>query len=75
MTMRCMRCGRVTLHPAVFIGGRPVGSTCAKRAGLIDTKPKAPRHVAKKPRKRKADAQAQVQRDEQTMDLFNGITL
>jgi len=33
---RCCFCGRKVSSPKVFIGVFAVGSTCAKRAGLLD---------------------------------------
>lgn len=37
---RCALCGRTTLQPAVLIGAEAIGPKCAKRAGLIDIKPR-----------------------------------
>ena len=38
MTPRCALCGRLTLHPAVWVAGRAIGPKCARKAGLIETK-------------------------------------
>ena len=34
--MRCCLCGRPVFAPTLFIGGLPVGSTCGRRAGLVE---------------------------------------
>lgn len=34
--MRCCLCGRPVFAPTVFIGSLPVGSTCGRRAGLVE---------------------------------------
>lgn len=34
--MRCCLCGRPVFAPTLFIGSLPVGSTCARRAGLVE---------------------------------------
>jgi len=34
--MRCCLCGRPVFAPTLFIGRLPVGSTCARRAGLVE---------------------------------------
>ena len=36
MMFRCCFCGRKVSSPKVFIGVFAVGSTCAKRAGLLE---------------------------------------
>lgn len=56
---RCARCKRVTLLPAVVIGAQRFGRVCAKKAGLIEPKP----------RRRASDAE----RDTRTRDLFDGV--
>lgn len=62
MTTKCARCGRVTLKPATFIGGLPVGPACARKAGLLQSKR----------RSRSGDTGSCAQRDTATMDLFGG---
>ena len=57
-TTKCARCGRVTLHPAVVIGTQPFGPTCARKAGLLQSK-------------RRGRA-SEACRDEKTLDLFGG---
>lgn len=61
--LHCARCGRVTLHPAVVIGAQPFGPTCARKAGLLKPKRRAPRLF---------DPASRVQRDTRTLDLFGG---
>jgi hypothetical protein len=62
---RCALCGRVTLNPAVLIGVRPVGPTCAKKAGLM---PLAKRKVGLVfP---VTGHKSVPKRDTQTLDLF-----
>jgi hypothetical protein len=34
--LRCALCGRPVTNPTVLIGQLPVGSTCARRAGLVE---------------------------------------
>ena len=34
--MRCAFCNRSMQAAAVFVGALPIGSTCAKRAGLLE---------------------------------------
>jgi hypothetical protein len=36
MKLRCALCGRPVLNPAVLVGREPVGSKCARRAGLLE---------------------------------------
>lgn len=55
--MRCTRCGRLTLKPALILAGLAYGPTCAKKMFLIE--------------KRKQPKKQQVERDTKTMDLFN----
>lgn len=54
--LHCARCGRITLHPAVVIGTQPFGPTCARKAGLLQSKRRG----------RASDAC----RDSRTLDLF-----
>ena len=61
--LHCARCGRITLHPAVVIGTQPFGPTCARKAGLLQSKRRAARLF---------DAPSRAQRDEKTLDLFGG---
>jgi len=68
-TTRCAFCGRVTLKPAAFIAGRPVGSTCAKRHNLGDA------IRSERGAIRQATPQAHqsiARRDAKTLDLFDG---
>jgi hypothetical protein len=59
--IHCALCGKVTLHPAAFIGSLPVGPKCARRAGLVDT--------ARRPSK--ADCKRRKQAtDTDTPDMF-----
>jgi hypothetical protein len=36
MKMHCVLCGRPMQQAAMYIGHMPVGSTCAKNAGLLE---------------------------------------
>lgn len=56
--LHCARCGRVTLHPAVVIGTQPFGKTCARKAGLLQSK--------------RRGKSSEACRDEKTLDLFGG---
>jgi ribosome-binding protein aMBF1 (putative translation factor) len=55
--MNCAICGRRLFKAAIQIGRMAVGPKCARRAGLIQTKPKK-------------QERADVVRDELTADLF-----
>ena len=68
MKTRCALCGRLTFHPAVFVGVEPIGPKCARRAGLLDPKLKL-----KKPALGMTRHRSQAQRDGATGDLFEGV--
>ena len=57
---RCARCGRVTFLPAVVIGTQPFGRACARKAGLIEPKPRC--------------SASDAERDTRTRDLFEVAT-
>lgn len=63
--MHCALCGRLTLNPAVMIGNHPVGSTCARRAGLM-TMAKRKAGIVFPVSGRKSSPKD----DHQTLDLF-----
>ncbi len=67
--MRCCLCGRQLSAPTLFIGNLPVGSTCGKRAGLVELARRKTGAV------RLATGRAvKPQRDDpQTMDLFEEV--
>lgn len=65
MKLRCVFCGRQTI-PALMIGAQAVGPTCAKRAGLLQTKPRKGSGIVIFKRK-------QVKDDCGTMDLFKQL--
>lgn len=55
-TQRCARCNRVTLSPAAWVGGLPVGPQCARKMFPPEAKAPNPGSVA--------------QRDDDTIDMF-----
>lgn len=60
--MKCVICNRTMAAAAVWIGGRPIGPTCARRRGLVPQGTKrAPRILI---------ARVPVQSDTLTRDLF-----
>lgn len=64
--MRCCICGRQLSAPTLFIGNLPVGSTCGKRAGLVELARKRTGVL-----RLAAGRLPKLQRDDpQTMDLF-----
>ena len=72
MRAHCVLCGRVLLHPSVFLGKQPVGPKCARNAGLIERARRSPGgYVQLAPKQ--AHAATQAQRDPKTMELFPEI--
>jgi hypothetical protein len=65
MRLTCALCGRLTI-PAVMIGNQAVGPSCAKRAGLLQSKPRKGSSIVILKRK-------QEKNDCETMDLFEDI--
>lgn len=70
MKLHCALCGRLTLQPAAWIGIYPVGSTCARKAGLAKfARARGAKVVigtgARIPR---------VRRDGRTQDMFEGAS-
>lgn len=59
MIPRCAICNRETTAPAGWLGGRPVGPVCARRAGLVENL--------------RQFRESEAQRDDRTMDLFDGL--
>ena len=67
--MICAICGRATAKPAVMIGTEAIGPACARKAGLLATKPRAGSAV--KILKHKPEPRAQE--PGLTGDLFEGM--
>ena len=53
--MKCARCNRLTLKPAIYINGNPIGRVCAKKMGISTVK--------RKPKN-------EIEGDEKTIDMF-----
>ncbi len=64
--MRCCLCGRQLSAPTLFIGSLPVGSTCGRRAGLVELARRKTGAV----RLAAGRAVKPLRADPQTMDLF-----
>lgn len=74
MTDRCLICGRVTLRPALLLGGHPIGPKCAAKTGLAALKGVARGVVATASRSRRLGARNIVpERCSRTPDLFEGL--
>ena len=66
--MKCAICGRVTHKPAVMIGTEAIGPACARKAGLLASKPRAGSSLKiLKHQPTKADERGR------TGDLFEGM--
>lgn len=69
-TNRCCFCGRVTLNPAAFIGAFPVGSTCARKHLLTESRLRGRSHSV---RFVKGGRKHAAERDTTTLDLFEVV--
>jgi len=70
--IRCCFCGRVTLNPAVYIGDRPVGPTCARKHAVTPTHVKRKGHAVRFVTGRGNNHASTAKRDAKTRDLFEG---
>lgn len=64
MRLKCCLCGKLTI-PAAMVGSLAVGPSCARKAGLLQSKPRKVSSIVILKRKVKDDCG--------TMDLFEDL--